>query len=214
MAEFESVAACLSSEEPLSLQIARFLVTHREEDAQVDYKLTVDPTSEKSWLELTKDVSAFANTFGGYLVIGVRNNDKKVVGVLDDHAAVLEDANNVLQKLNKYLEPSIEYFRTKVFAIDKLKIVVMYIPQSRGRTHLISKNGPLVLRQASITWRQSTKTRASTPRRNRSTSGPWPLRKRLWGRSTPMWPPASTIWQVCTTSRASTLWRNHSYSGP
>lgn len=66
-----SPAKCLQSDDPLSRRVAEFLSTYAEEDNFVDYKRTIDITSDKFWLELTKDVSAFANTLGGYLVFGI-----------------------------------------------------------------------------------------------------------------------------------------------
>jgi len=90
----KSVQDCLLRDAPLSRDIAEFLVNYREEDSCVDYKLEIDPTSERGWLELTKDVCAFANTLGGYLVIGVSNSDKSLVGMPPDLVPLLEDAIN------------------------------------------------------------------------------------------------------------------------
>ena len=58
----------INSGNPLTRDTALFLVAYAEEDNRVDYKQTVDLDSEKQWLELTKDISALANTRGGYLV--------------------------------------------------------------------------------------------------------------------------------------------------
>jgi len=66
-----SVQDHLLREDPLTRETAVFLVEYAEEDDRLDYKETMDITSEKHWLELTKDVSTFANTYGGYLLFGV-----------------------------------------------------------------------------------------------------------------------------------------------
>ena len=63
-----SVHEHLTSKDPLTRETAVFLAEYAEEDDRVDYKETFNPASEKDWLEITKDISAFANTFGGYLV--------------------------------------------------------------------------------------------------------------------------------------------------
>jgi hypothetical protein len=112
-----------------------------EEDDRLDYKETMDITSEKHWLELTKDVSAFANTYGGYLVFGVDDGEKKVVGLSRTIAEATKDVNNLHQKLNRHLEPHIISLRVKEFKINGLSIVILYIPQSVGVTHMISKDG-------------------------------------------------------------------------
>ena len=68
-----SVREHLELDDPLTRETAIFLIGYGEEDDRLDYKQAFDPGSEKDWLEITKDVCAFANTFGGYLVFGVRD---------------------------------------------------------------------------------------------------------------------------------------------
>jgi len=131
----------LTREDPLTRETALFLVEYAEEDDRVDYKQIIDPTSEKDWLEVTKDISAFANTHGGYLVFGVNNREKEVVGVSRGVADTIKDANNLHQKINRHLEPNITNLRAKEFKIHNLSVVVLYIPQAKGITHIISKNG-------------------------------------------------------------------------
>lgn len=64
----------IGGDDPISRDAVKFLVGHKEEDDVTDYKLTFHPENEKSWLDLTIDVSAFANTYGGFLIFGVRIN--------------------------------------------------------------------------------------------------------------------------------------------
>jgi len=136
----QSVQEYLSSKNPLTREVALFLSAYDEEDDRVDYKQTFNPTSEKEWLEITKDISAFANTFGGYLVFGISDNPKIVVGLSRAVANVLKNVNNLLQKINRNLEPQVALLRAKEFRLDGSSIVVLYIPQSTGETHLISKD--------------------------------------------------------------------------
>jgi predicted HTH transcriptional regulator len=131
----------LLSDDPLSEDALEALIKHKEEDPCLDYKLELNPNSEREWLEITKDVSAFANTFGGYLIFGIRDNDKSVIGLEDDIAHLLSDANNVLQKINRHLDPNIEAIRSKPSTVKGKNIVALQIPQSIGKTHLIAKDG-------------------------------------------------------------------------
>ncbi len=131
----------LDSDDPLSREAALFLAEYAEEDDLVDYKLTLDIHSEKAWLELTKDVSAFANTHGGYLFFGIGDNEKKIEAIPKKVADTLKDANKVLQKINRHLEPHITGLRSKIYIIDKNRVGLLYIPQSVGRTHVVSKDG-------------------------------------------------------------------------
>ena len=136
-----SIEELLSSKDPLNREVALHLASYNEEDDRVDYKQNLDPTSEKDWLEITKDISAFANTHGGYLVFGISDSDKKVIGLTRKVSNVLKDVNNINQKVNRYIEPHIISSRSKEFRINGSSIVVLLIPQSVGKTHLICKDG-------------------------------------------------------------------------
>ena len=48
------------------------------ESTNIDYKEKLETNHPKSWL---KSVSAFANTKGGILLYGVRDTDKKPIGL-------------------------------------------------------------------------------------------------------------------------------------
>ena len=113
-----SIEELLSSNDPLNREVALHLASYSEEDNRVDYKQNFDPKSEKDWLEITKDISAFANTYGGYLVFGISDSDKKVVGLTPAVSNVLKDANYISQKVNRYIEPQIISLRSKEFPIN------------------------------------------------------------------------------------------------
>jgi len=136
-----SVKENLLKDDPLTQEAAEYLAKYKEETDRVDYKQTIDITSEKEWLEITKDVSAFANTHGGYLVFGIDDKEKKVVGLSKSVVDLIKDANYLHQKINRHLEPNITGLRAKEFKIDGISIVVVFIPQSVGITHMISKHG-------------------------------------------------------------------------
>lgn len=118
-----------------------FLLSHREEDLYVDYKVSFGHEDERAWLELTKDVLAFANTRGGYLVFGVKDASFEVVGLASDLVAILTNVNNLRQKLNRYIEPDITLIRSKPFLSDGKSIVVLFVPESHGLTHVVSRDG-------------------------------------------------------------------------
>lgn len=136
-----SIEKILSGKDPLNRKFALHLASYNEEDDRVDCKLNFDPTSEKDWLEITKDISAFANTHGGYLVFGISDADKKVIGLTRIVSNALKDVNNINQKVNRYIEPHIISLRSKEFRINGSSIVVLLVPQSVGKTHLICKDG-------------------------------------------------------------------------
>lgn len=137
----DNISSFLNLDEPLSKEVAESLISYDEEDDSLDYKTTLDISSNKEWLELTKDMSAFANTCGGYLVFGVSGQNNDVTGLTREVANILKDSNNIQKKINRNIEPSINTLRSKEFRIENKIVVVVYIPQSKGITHLISKDG-------------------------------------------------------------------------
>ena len=131
----------IGKDDPISRDAVKLLVGHKEEDDVTDYKLTFHPENEKSWLDLTIDVSAFANTYGGFLVFGVEDKSKKLVGISKNVAETIQDSNNLLQKVNRHLEPNITGLRSKTYKIEGKTVGVVFVPQSQGRTHIVSKDG-------------------------------------------------------------------------
>jgi hypothetical protein len=140
----KSVEELLKSQDPLSEEAMRAVLRAREENGFVDFKLDFDPVGDREWLEITKDVMAFANTAGGYLVFGVRNATYEIVGLKDEIARVLSDPNNLMQKLNRHVEPHFSALRSKAAQIDGKTCVVIFIPPSLGQTHVVSKDASFV----------------------------------------------------------------------
>lgn len=173
MNEEKSIPKFLRSSDPLSDQAANYLLDFREEDALVDFKLTFNFGNEKDWLELTKDVMAFTNAQGGYIVFGVQNGTFEPIGL--DKAVVTEltDTNKLMQKINRFLEPEISALRSKSFVRENKYYVILFIPESIRITHMISKDGFLnlpsgekktVLRQGTFYLRRSAGNHLADPR--------------------------------------------------
>ena len=112
MEKSESVSSCLESSDPLSDKVFTYLLSYREEDERIDFKKAFDG-SEREWLEITKDVISFANSRGGYLVFGIEDASYSRIGLTQDLAKVLTNTNNVLQKVNRHIEPQISLLRTR-----------------------------------------------------------------------------------------------------
>ena len=72
------------------------------ENTNIDFKEKVEYQKPKSWL---KSVSAFANTNGGVLLFGIRDNDKKEVGLVN----VVKDSEKVSELINAKITPLPRY---------------------------------------------------------------------------------------------------------
>lgn len=131
----------INNKDPLTKEIVTDLISYREEDDCLDYKQTIELSSDKEWLGLTKDISAFANTYGGYLVFGIEDGSGNIVGLARDVADFIKDASKLQAKINRHLDPHIIGLRAKEFRIDGQVVVAAFVPQSIGTTHIISKPG-------------------------------------------------------------------------
>ena len=134
-----SIKECIVSDDPLLEDFTEYLVNFNEETELVDFKSAFENT-DKEWLEITKDILAFTNTHGGYLIFGVKNATFEIVGLPQEQQTLLIDANKFMQKINKNIEPPITRIRCKQFKKDTKDLVAIFIPPSHDRTHLISKD--------------------------------------------------------------------------
>jgi hypothetical protein len=131
----------LNSEDPLCMDAVRALIDYKREDIYLDYKREFNHTDEKNWHDLTSDAMAFANTLGGYIIFGVRDGDFCPVGLSEPSTKALVDTNMVIQKMNRYIAPPFSLISTKAYTLlSGLTVVVMHIPESKGRTHIFVKD--------------------------------------------------------------------------
>ena len=72
------------------------------ESSNIDFKEKVETKKPKSWL---KSVSAFANSNGGILLFGIRDIDRKAIGLKN----VIEDSEIISKLINSKIEPLPRY---------------------------------------------------------------------------------------------------------
>ena len=61
------------------------------------------------------------------------------MGVSQIAVEALTDTNMVMQKLNRYVSPNFSMIRTKAHNLLSGTVVAMYIPESKGKTHMFVK---------------------------------------------------------------------------
>lgn len=143
-----SIKSHITFADPLSNDVIEDLINHKEEDKYLDYKQTIEQNkkwlNEKQWLGLTKDFMAFANTKGGYLVFGVDDSDFSIVGLSNSVTNVLTEPKVILEKINRYVRPNFTNIRTTDYQTSDGTIVAVHIPNSRGSTHIVTKEGSFI----------------------------------------------------------------------
>ena len=94
---------------------------------------------DKAKKEIAKDISAFTNSYGGYLIFGV-NNNYTITGI--DPSIQNKSVDEWLnQVLDSNIEPQLFYYDPKVIEIpdsEKL-IVVIHVPESTKKPHIVTE---------------------------------------------------------------------------
>src|SRR5512141_357606 len=93
------------------------------ENQQLDFKFEISSAKK-----IARTFSAFANTFGGRLLIGVKDNGK-ISGIRSEEEAYMaESAAHV------FCKPAVEY-HLKKWIIDGKSILEVEVPVSKKRPH-------------------------------------------------------------------------------
>ena len=92
-------------------------------------------------------VSAFANTIGGWIILGVSQKGQTFVTTGVDNAEKIEqDFTTVLRSGNKFNQPLV--FKTQKFEVNSKIVLAFYIASSKVKPVYI--NSPVVLEQMPI----------------------------------------------------------------
>ena len=115
------------------------------EGTNLDYKIELG-NPDKAKKELAKDVSAFANSGGGYLILGI-SNDFKITGIEStvNNRPVIEWINQIL---SSNIVPIVKYPDPQVVKIPKSEkvIVVIHVPESLNKPHMTSESNSYFFR--------------------------------------------------------------------
>ena len=123
------------------------LVSNRvKENTQLDYKLSLPDTNDAGKKELLKDISAFANTSGGYLIYGIKEEEVggKKTGVAGKITGIQGINSNELQlsiesSVRSNIEPRLVGLEFKEIKINEThSVFIIRIPRSWNMPHVVS----------------------------------------------------------------------------
>lgn len=140
----KALADCLCSKEPLSNDNCAFIINYSSETTYIDCKESFDTNEQREWLNITRDILAFANTCGGYIVFGIRDKTFEKVGVQEKDWKQLVDPDNIHKKINAYIQPPLTSLTSKHLTIDEMHFIILHIPESAGNTHIVVKEGKFI----------------------------------------------------------------------
>ncbi len=112
------------------------------ESVHLDFKRESYGNADADKKELLKDVTAFANTLGGHLIIGLDEEDGVASSLLPLSGI---DVDKELQRLESIIrsgiEPTIVGLRMKRIDVDRGSMIVIHVPRSYNPPHrVIFKN--------------------------------------------------------------------------
>ena len=121
----------------------------QREGTKLDFKLKIDISSESGKKELAKDVCAIANSKGGrgYLIIGVEDRTKRLVGINKFKAL---DEEKIQQVVSSRCEPPIP-ITVEVVNLDGIDIGIITIFDGGQKPYQIKETGAFHIRRGSIT---------------------------------------------------------------
>jgi hypothetical protein len=118
-----------------------------QESYYLDYKVEVK-NDDANKEEIAKDVSAFANAGGGYLIYGIKDESLDIVGINAKigNQDFVSWFNNVVKS---NVEPKIFYPDPVVISIPESHniIIVIYIPESSRKPHMVIKKNVYYIRE-------------------------------------------------------------------
>ena len=127
-----------------------------QENAIVECKETFYNRGDRR-AEFARTIAGFSNAQGGFLLFGIRDSDKKVVGVDPEIIAQFDGA-----ELNRFLvdtfSPAPVWDKTS-YAVSDKKILIIYVRPAERKPVICTKNISNILKEAEIYYRYSSETR-------------------------------------------------------
>lgn len=129
-------------------------VVLQDENEEIEFKRVYDATSKEAKAKYTKTLASFYNHKGGYLIFGVDNNSKELIGLTD---FIQPDNADITNDINTYFSPALSYYTRKVEIEDKT-VFVIYVSKRDGIPAVCIKGHQAEITEGIIYKRYNAKT--------------------------------------------------------
>lgn len=123
---------------------------YKRESTTLEFKNDFDWDFRASRIKYLKSIAAFANRIGGYMIFGISDSPRNIVGMKKSFMDI--DDSQVSQFINNYLSPS-PYFEREEFEIEGKKIGVIYIHPVERKPIVCIKDYEKIISESSIYYR-------------------------------------------------------------
>ncbi|ADL42041.1 putative transcriptional regulator [Caldicellulosiruptor obsidiansis OB47] len=124
------------------------MLLESDEGPKLDFKQSLSLETDGEKKELVKDVIAIANSRGGrgYIIFGVEDKTKKIVGIKDTNIS----EEKIQQIISSRCDPPVS-IKFEIVEYDGKKLGVLTIYKSSLRPHQMVQNGVFYIRRGSTT---------------------------------------------------------------
>lgn len=110
-----------------------------EEDQDLEFKSVFHRSSEESRFNLLKEIAAFANAGGGYLIVGIEDDEDRAGGFVGtEPSEAEEDALSLRDLCLDHLKPRVEDLEVQSRQVRGNGLTVVRVPPSARTPHMIS----------------------------------------------------------------------------
>lgn len=149
--------------EPLSEYVISFLSNQKKESPYLDFKWTINVKKDSDFPEIVKDIFAFSNYGGGWILIGWKEEKSNYFVPLGVPADYDVDQATLQEKFNSFVDNPIELQYREITDTDGKRFGFIFIPPSNqvltpnkdGR-YKISEKERMPFRKGDIFYRRGT----------------------------------------------------------
>lgn len=123
-------------------EIDELVREHVSERLHLEFKVTINYKDETDKLELLRDISSLANSGGGYLIIGIRDDGKgcaqKYEPSLIGHTQKIKQA--IASLCLAHISDRIDGLQIRLRTVDQNPLVMVRVPESTRIPHMVTLN--------------------------------------------------------------------------
>lgn len=125
-----------------STDIQNLIDIKYKERQRMEYKREMYGRSNEEKKEMLKDISSMANAYGGYLIIGVEEDNNGIPIKPFNVNDVESERNRIEQLCLSSIEPRISGLKCKTVTLDSGEnVIVVLIPRSLKKPHMVTFSG-------------------------------------------------------------------------